>query len=270
MMLRPASPDPITWTAEEHLAHLFLFHAARHLEATLNDAAKDNLSHRDFLIRLMDIERVARYESRVKRLIKSAKFPVIKTFDTFEWSHPTAIPKQFILKTAQTMDCIEKHEHLIFVGPGGVGKTHLAIAFGVAACQRGIRTLYTTAADMINTLVAAQADHSVGRVLRRYTAPSLIVIDELGYMPLDKHGRDFFFQVVSKRANTGSMILTTNKAFKDWGEVFQDNTVASAIAERLVENGELIKIEGSSYRVKKRRQKSLGLDALGPQKEKKV
>ena len=115
---------------------------------------------------------------------------------------------------------------------------------------------------MLKTLVASQVDYGLGRALKRFTAPSLLIIDELGYMPLDKHGRDLFFQVISKRADTGSVILTTNKAFKDWGEVFQDNAVAGAIAERLVEHGDVIKIEGSSYRVKMRKQKTLGLDGL--------
>lgn len=176
------------------------------------------------------------------------------------------IPKQAILHIAQQMDFVGKHEHLIFIGPGGVGKTHLAIALGLTACQRGIRTLHTTAADMINTLVASQVDHGLGRALKRFTAPGLLIIDELGYMPLDKYGRDLFFQVISKRADTGSVILTTNKAFKDWGEVFQDNAVATAIAERLVEKGDVIKIEGSSYRVKQRRQKAIGLDGLQDKK----
>lgn len=261
-MNKPLLKDPITWTAEEYLNHLFLFHAAKGLEETLQACDKEPLSHRYFLARLLDVERVGRYESRVKRLIRQAKFPALKTLDGFDWSHPSGIPKQAILNIAQQMDFIAKHEHLIFIGPGGVGKTHLAIALGLAACQRGIRTLHTTAADMINTLVASQVDHGLGRALKRFTAPGLLIIDELGYMPLDKHGRDLFFQVISKRADTGSVILTTNKAFKDWGEVFQDNAVATAIAERLIEHGDMIKIEGSSYRVKTRRQKTLGLDGL--------
>jgi DNA replication protein DnaC len=265
-MNKPLLNDPVTWTAEEHLNHLFLFHAAKGLEETTLAAAKANLSHRHFLVRLLDVERVGRYESRVKRLIKAAKFPALKTLDTFDWAHPAVIPKQAILHIAQQMDFVGKHEHLIFIGPGGVGKTHLAIALGLTACQRGIRTLHTTAADMINTLVASQVDHGLGRALKRFTAPGLLIIDELGYMPLDKYGRDLFFQVISKRADTGSVILTTNKAFKDWGEVFQDNAVATAIAERLVEKGDVIKIEGSSYRVKQRRQKAIGLDGLQDKK----
>jgi DNA replication protein DnaC len=115
---------------------------------------------------------------------------------------------------------------------------------------------------MINRLVASQSDHTLERALRKYCSPRLLVIDELGYLPLDKQGRDLFFQVISKRAETGSVILTTNKPFRDWGEIFQDNAVATAIAERLIENGELIKIEGSSYRVKKRKQQAQGLEGL--------
>jgi len=156
------------------------------------------------------------------------------------------------------MDFVNNKEHLIFLGPGGVGKSHLAIAIGYAACQREIKTLFTTAADMINRLVASKSDYGLERALKKYCAPRLLVIDELGYIPMDKEGRDLFFQVISKRAETGSMIITTNKAFKDWPEIFQDNAVATAIAERLIEHGELIKIEGSSYRVKKRRQRRLG------------
>jgi DNA replication protein DnaC len=259
--------DPITWSAEDHLNQLFLFHAARQCKETFEAAAKENLSHEHFLIRLLDIERVGRHESRIKKLIKAAKFPALKTFDTFDWSHPTSINKALILKLAGSLDFVGKHEHVLFIGPGGVGKTHLAIALGVAACQGKFRTFFTTAADMINHLVAAHADHSLGKALKKYTSPRLLIIDELGYMPLDKHGRDLFFQVISKRADTGSVILTTNKAFKDWGEVFLDNAVATAIAERLVENGEAVKIEGSSYRVKQRRQRSLGLDGLHDDKK---
>jgi DNA replication protein DnaC len=251
-------PDPAP-TLADRFKSLCLAHMARELDTVLSEAARENLSHSDLLARLADIERAGRHDNRVKRLIQEAKFPSVKTFDGFDWAHPAAIPKALVLN-ARSLDFIDRREHFIFVGPGGVGKTHLATALGFAACQREIKTLFTTAADMINHLVASQADHSLGKALKRYTLPRLLIIDELGYLPLDKHGRDLFFQVISKRADTGSVLLTTNKAFKDWGEVFGDNAVATAIAERLIEHGDLIKIEGSSYRVKTRRQKSLGLD----------
>jgi DNA replication protein DnaC len=256
---------PESASLDEALRKLCLYHTLRHHDDLIQRAAQENLSHRDFLRLVIEEEMAFRHERAVARLVKEARFPTIRTIDAFDWAHPVSIPKSLVLK-AFDLDFVHKKEHLIFLGSGGLGKTHLATAIGFTACQREIRTLFTTAADMINHLVASQADHSLERALRRYTHPKLLIIDELGYLPLDKQGRDLFFQVISKRSQAGSMILTTNKPFKDWGEVFQDNAVASAIAERLIEHGDLIKIEGASYRVTKKRQKTLGLDGLDEKK----
>ena len=256
-------PNPNSF--EGQLYRLWLHHTRKHYNELIQEAAEKNLSHREFLNLLVEREMGYRHECAVERLIKEAKFPYIKTIDTFDWIHPTAIPKALILNALQ-LNFIDKKEHLIFLGSGGLGKTHLAIAIGLTACQREIKTLFTTAADMINDLVASQATHSLQRALKRYIVPKLLLIDELGYLPLDKQGRDLFFQVISKRAGTGSIIVTTNKAFKDWGEVFQDNAVATAIAERLIEHGDLVKIEGPSYRVEMKRKKALGLDGLTEKK----
>ena len=255
--------DPNSLDGQLH--RLWLHYIRKHKADLIQQAAQQNLSHKDFLTLLVEREIGYRHECAVERLIKEAKFPFVKTIDIFDWTHPTQIPKTAILN-ALHLDFIEKKEHLIFLGSGGLGKTHLAITIGLAACQREIKTLFTTAADMINDLVASLATQSLQRALRRYTAPKLVIIDELGYLPLDKQGRDLFFQVISKRSQSGSMILTTNKPFKEWGELFQDTAVASAIAERLIEHGELIKIEGDSYRVKKKRMKALALDELTAKK----
>lgn len=250
-------PAPVPKIAEM-LRRLCLCHAERHLEELIGRSLKESMSNSEFLGLVLDHELAHRHENTVARLVRQARFPCLKTLDAFDWTHPTGIPKGLILN-AFTMDFVRRKEHLIFLGPGGVGKSHLAIALGFAACQSTIRTVFTTAADMINRLIASKCDYGLERALKRYTTPGLLAIDELGYMPMDKDGRDLFFQVISKRAETGSMIITTNKAFKDWTEVFQDNAVATAIAERLIEHGELIKIEGSSYRVKKRKQRNMGL-----------
>lgn len=252
--------NPLPDTLGSMFEKLWLAYSAKHYQALLEEAAKENLSHGIFLHRLLEAELAQRHQNTVARLIKEAHFPAIKTIDTFDWAHPTSIPKAMILQTLQ-LGFIEQRQHLIFLGSGGLGKSHLATAIGVAACQREFKTFFTTAADMINRLVASQADHSLERSLRKFTSPRLLIIDELGYLPLDKQGRDLFFQVISKRAEAGSIILTTNRPFKEWGEVFQDHAVATAIAERLIEHGELIKIEGSSYRIKTRRLKTLGLDS---------
>lgn len=242
------------------LEKLWLVHTSKNYSALVELAAKENLSHEAFLERLLQAELAHRHHNTVARLIKEAHFPAIKTIDTFDWAHPTAIPKAMVLQATQ-LNFIEQKQRLIFLGSGGLGKSHLATAIGVAACHREIKTLFTTAADLINRLVASQADHSLERALRKFTAPRLLIIDELGYLPLDKQGRDLLFQVISKRAEAGSIVLTTNKPFREWTEVFQDHAVATAIAERLIEHGELIKIEGSSYRIKKRKLKNLGLDS---------
>jgi len=253
-MNNPASAPKIC----EMLRRLCLNHTERHLEELVTRSGKEGMSNTEFLGLVLDHELANRHENTVARLVKQARFPCLKTLDSFDWTHPTSIPKGVIMN-AFSVDFVRRKEHLIFLGPGGVGKSHLAAALGFAACQNTIRTVFTTAADMINRLIASKCDYGLERALKRYTLPGLLVIDELGYMPMDKDGRDLFFQVISKRAETGSMIITTNKAFKDWTEVFQDNAVATAIAERLIEHGELIKIEGSSYRVKKRKQRQLGL-----------
>jgi len=240
------------------LKRLYLCHAERHLPELIDRSGKENMGNSDFLRLVLDHELSLRHENTVARLIKQARFTRFNTVDNFDWEHPTKISKALVMN-AFTLDFIRRKEHLIFLGPAGVGKSHLAIALGFAACQNTIRTVFTTAADMINWLIASKCDYGLARALKRYTAPGLLVIDELGYMPMDKDGRDLFFQVISKRAETGSVIITTNKAFKDWTEVFQDNAVATAIAERLIEHGELIKIEGSSYRMTKKKKQQLGL-----------
>jgi len=256
--MNPPTPSSGTDALRNLALRLRLPHTAENIGELLEKAAQQDLSHKQFLLNLFENEAGVRHERSVARLVKQAKLPSIKTIDTYDWSHPTRIPKSLILKALE-IDFVENNGHLIFIGRGGLGKTHLAQAIAYAACQKEIRTLWTTAADMVNRLVASKSDQTLERALRRFCSPRLLVIDELGYLPLDKQGRDLFFQVISKRSDTGSVILTTNKAFREWGEVFQDNAVATAIAERLIENGELIKIEGPSYRVRKRKQKSLGL-----------
>lgn len=244
--------------ADEKLKKLFLFHIARQLPELEKTGGQENMSQVGFLNLLLDHELACRHQNTVARLVRKAGFPSVKTIDAFDWEHPTSIPKALILNVCN-MDFVRRKEHLIFLGPSGIGKTHLASALGYVACQSTIRTVFTTAADMINRLIASKSDRGLERGLKKYTGAGLLIIDEIGYMPMDKEGRDLFFQVISKRSETGSMIVTTNKAFKNWTEIFQDNAVATAIAERLTEHGELIKIEGPSYRIKKRKQRQLGL-----------
>lgn len=250
----PADPGRCPKTLEEMMAYLHLHSSLKNYKILLEAAGKENLSHQEFLLRLLSEEASAKFERQVQSRISQAKFPQIKTIESFDFNHPAAIPKQKVLAAAD-LSFIEKAEGLVFIGPTGVGKTHLANAIGHKAASSGVRTLYTRAVDMINHLIASQADHSLHRAMKLYSSPRLLVIDEVGYLPFDKQGSDHFFNVISSRYEKGSVILTTNRAFKDWGKIFHDNTVASAIIDRLVHHSEVIKIEGGSYRVKDRKRK---------------
>lgn len=245
-------------TLEEMLDYLHLYSSVKSYQSLLETAGKENWSHTEFFKRFLSQESSSKYMRQTASRIFQAKFPTIKTIESFDFNHPSSIPKQKIL-SAMELTFLDKADGLVFIGPTGVGKTHLSIAIAHKAASSGIRTLYTRAVDMINYLIASQSDHSLHRAMKVYSAPKLLVIDEVGYLPFDKQGSDHFFNVISSRYEKGSVILTTNRAFKDWGKIFHDNTVASAVIDRLVHHSELIKIEGASYRVK---DKKLKIDSI--------
>ncbi len=244
-------------TVEKMLEYLNLKTGLKNLRGILDAAGNDNLSHEAFLTRLLSEECSAKYERQIQCRVAQARFPAVKTIDNFDFQHPASIPRPKIL-AALDLSFIDAAGGLVFIGPTGVGKTHLALAIGYKAATRGVRTLYTRAVDMINHLIASQADHSLHKAIKVYSSPALLVIDEVGYLPFDKQGSDHFFNVISSRYEKGSVVLTTNRPFKDWGKIFHDNTVASAIIDRLVHHSEVIKIEGGSYRVKDRKMKGPG------------
>lgn len=240
---------------ESMMKYLRLHVSLQNYKQLLDAAGVENLSHEEFLLRLLSDECSAKFERQAANRIARAKFPSVKTIEEFDFNFPRKIPKQKILHAAQ-LSFIEDAGGLVFIGPTGVGKSHLAQAIGRKAASRGVRTLFTLAVDMVNHLDAARSDHTLYKAMKVYSSPRLLVIDELGYLPLDKQGSDHFFNVISSRYENGSIILTANRPFKDWGKTFYDNTVASAIIDRLVHHSEVIKIEGASYRIKDRKIKS--------------
>ena len=176
--------------------------------------------------------------------------PRIKTLDQFKWSFPKKI-NRLQVQTLFRLRFIKNKGNIIFLGGVGLGKTHLATALGYHACLKGHTVLFSTAIDAVNTLTSAQKAGGLKPALKKYAKPSLLVLDELGYLPIDKTGADLLFQIISKRYENGSLIITTNRAFKDWPEIFNnDSTLTSALLDRLLHHTETVVIEGSSYRMK--------------------
>jgi DNA replication protein DnaC len=184
----------------------------------------------------------------VARRIKEAKVPVHKTLDDFDWKHPKRLKRDQVLGLFD-LAFIASKRNVCFVGRSGLGKTHLATALALEACRKGHRVLFSTAVNVVNQLQAAQSDGTFLRRLRTYLTPDCLVLDELGYLPIDRHGADLLFQVISGRYERGSVVLTTNRPFRDWASLFNDATVADAVINRLVHHSEVVVIEGRSFRL---------------------
>jgi len=236
-------------TLEENLSYLRLTQIRNSYIGAADMAAKKNLSHIDFLAELIGAEADARQENAVLRRLRDARLPYAKTLEQFRWSHPEKINRQQI-ENLFHLNFVDKKENVVFLAGCGLGKTHLAIALAAKACQEGYSVLFTGAVDIVNSLSAARAANGLDKALGRYTKVQLLVMDELGYLPIDKLGADLLFQVISKRYECGSMIITSNRPFKKWTEIFNnDSTVTSAILERVLHHCEPVVIEGMSYRM---------------------
>jgi DNA replication protein DnaC len=239
-------PEDLT----ETLRRLSLTTIAQHYEDLGREAVREGLGHVEYLRRLAEAEAAARYERSVHRRTQAARLPVLKTLEQFDWSWPKKINR------AQVQDLfrlrfIEQNTNVVFIGGVGLGKTHFALALAHSACLNNVPTLFAPAVEIVNMLSAAQATNTLSKALKTYVTPRLLVIDELGYLPMDKRGADLIFQVISARYERGASIVTTNTVYKQWARIFNnDATLTTAILDRLVHHCETVTVEGKSYRMK--------------------
>jgi DNA replication protein DnaC len=235
---------------ESNLKYLKLPYIVAHYTEMVNMAAKEEWSHLKFLNTLIEGETEFRKDRATERRIRQARFPVIKTLDGFDWSWPKKINKMQVQNLFK-LNFVKKKANVIFLGGVGLGKTHLTTALSYTACLNGTTVLFSTAIDVINNLSAARETGRFQQELKKYLKPSILALDELGYLPIDKHGADLLFQVISHRYEQGSLIISTNRAFKNWPEIFNnDATLTSAILDRLLHHAETVVIEGPSFRMK--------------------
>ena len=236
----------------QHLAYLNLPFMREHVEELARQAADKQWSHLAFLGRLVEGEAALRQDRARARRIHQARFPVLKTLEQFDFTWPAKI-NRLAVQNLFRLKFIEDKANAILVGGVGLGKSHLAVALGYAACLAGFRVRFATTIDIINTLSAADKAGRLLAELNKYVRPDLLVMDELGYLPIDQRGANLLFQVISGRYEHGAIVLTTNKIFKHWASIFNnDATLTSAILDRLVHHAETIIIEGKSYRMKDR------------------
>jgi len=234
----------------EQLTSLRLPFIREHYQSLADEAAREQWPPLRYLSRLIEGETQRRQEHRIARRIAEARFPVLKTLEQFDWSWPKKINRSQVQNLFR-LAFLQDKASVVFVGGVGLGKSHLAMALGYAACLQDHSVLFTTAVEAINTLTAAQAQYRLKHELKRFLAPSVLVLDELGYLPIDKAGADLLFQIISGRYEKGSTVITTNQAYKHWPRIFNnDSTITAAVLDRLLHHAETVVIEGKSYRTK--------------------
>ena len=241
----------VTTRVRDAAAKLGLPHLAANLEQFAKRADTDAMGYLDFLDLVLQEELAVRDERRFRSGLRLSKLPHHKTLDCYDFAfQPDLDPRR--VRDLATLAFVQAKANVALLGPPGVGKTHIAVALAVAACRAGFSVYFTTLDDMVRLLKTADAIGRLTSKLQTYLRPNVLVIDEVGYQPLERAEANLVFQVISKRYEKGSTLLTSNKSFGEWGQVFGDEVLATAILDRLLHHCDVIAINGPSYRLKNR------------------
>jgi DNA replication protein DnaC len=238
-----------------HLKKLRLPTFMAEYEKQAQQCAAENKNHVDYLSRLAELELIERERRMIERRIKAAKFPAVKSLESFDFKAMPSLNKPLVMELARC-EYIDRFENVIALGPSGTGKTHIALGLGLAACQKGLKVRFITAAALVHELMEANDERRLLRLQKQLASLHLLIIDELGFVPLSKTGAELLFEVISQCYERGSLIITSNLPFDEWTQIFASERLTGALLDRLTHHIHILEMNGESFRLKQSRAKN--------------